>query len=98
MPSFPARDVATALTNKGFERRETHHTYFHFRHQGKDVGITTKISQGEREIGIGLAKRMRTQMKLQSNAEFGEFVECSLTREQYVLILKKQGIIPPDPA
>jgi hypothetical protein len=67
---------------------------FHFYHDGKDVGITTKISQGEREIGIGLIKRMRAQMRLRSNAEFAQFVECALSQAEYEQILRTLGIIP----
>jgi hypothetical protein len=39
--------------------RETHHTMFHFIYKDKDIGVSTKLSQGEREIGIALIKRMR---------------------------------------
>lgn len=66
------------------------------KHKGKDVGVFTKISHGEREIGVGLVKRMRQQMRLGTNADFGRFVECSLTHEHYVVILQEQGVIPPD--
>ena len=97
MGPFAARDVAGALIRKGFEARESHHTFYHLKHNGKDVGVSTKISHGEREIGIGLVKRMRTQMRLRGNADFGQFVECSLTHERYIEILKEQGVIPSDP-
>lgn len=53
----------------------------------------TKISQGEKEIGIVLAKRMRAQMRLPSNAEFQRFVECPMTLEEYRQILRDQGLI-----
>ncbi len=96
MGPFAARDVAGALIRKGFEARESHHTFFHLKHNGKDVGVSTKISHGEREIGVGLVKRMRAQMRLATNADFGRFVECNLTHEDYVALLKAQGIIPPD--
>jgi predicted RNA binding protein YcfA (HicA-like mRNA interferase family) len=61
MKPLPARDVAAALSRKGFEKRQNDHTYFHFRYRGRDVGVSTMISHGEKEIGIGLIKRMRAQ-------------------------------------
>ncbi len=98
MGPFAAREVAAALIRKGFEKRENDHTFFHLKYRGKDVGISTKISHGEREIRIGLVKRMRGQMMLATNADFGRFVECSLTYEAYIEMLKTQGIIQADPA
>jgi predicted RNA binding protein YcfA (HicA-like mRNA interferase family) len=93
MKPFPARDVDAALRRKGFKAHEAHHTMYHFLYRGKDIGVATKISHGEREIGFGLIKRMRQQMRLQSNADFERFVECPLTLEEYEEILRKQGKI-----
>jgi predicted RNA binding protein YcfA (HicA-like mRNA interferase family) len=94
MKPLPARSVAAALTRKGFVKRENDHTHYHFRHAGKDVGVATMISHGEKEIGVGLIKRMRAQLRLATNADFVRFVECPLTHEKYVGILKDQNIIP----
>ncbi|HEX8407653.1 MAG TPA: hypothetical protein VF883_02235 [Thermoanaerobaculia bacterium] len=94
MGPFPARAVGAALLRKGFTSRETHHTMFHFIHDGKDVGVSTKISQGEREIGIGLIKRMRAQMRLRTNVDFQRFVECPMTKDEYEQILREQGVLP----
>jgi hypothetical protein len=43
MKPFSARDVAAALSRKGFERRENDHTYYHFKYKGRDVGVSTMI-------------------------------------------------------
>jgi predicted RNA binding protein YcfA (HicA-like mRNA interferase family) len=97
MRPFPAREVAAALARKGFSERENDHTFYHYRYHGRDVGVSTKISHGEREIGIGLVKRMRAQMVLRSNAEFQRYVECPMSQEDYEQILREQGIIRDDP-
>lgn len=97
MRPFSAREVAAALLKKGFVEREGDHRRFHFLHEGKDVGVSTKISHGARAIGIGLVKRMRGQMCLGKNADFQRFVECPLTIEEYVETLKKRGTIPSPP-
>jgi predicted RNA binding protein YcfA (HicA-like mRNA interferase family) len=96
MGPFPARDVAASLTRKGFSARESHHTMYHFLYEGKDIGVFTKISHGEREIGIGLIKRMRANMRLNSNREFARFVECPMSQAEYEQILKNQGLIKDD--
>jgi predicted RNA binding protein YcfA (HicA-like mRNA interferase family) len=96
MKPFSARDVAAALSRKGFEKRENDHTYYHFKYKGLDVGVSTMISHGEKEIGIGLVKRMRAQMRLATNADFARFVECPLTLGEYLTILKAQHVIGDD--
>lgn len=93
MRQFSAREVASALLSKGFESRENDHTYYHYKHEGLDVGVSTKISHGEREIGIALVKRMKAQMRLPTNRDFERFVDCPLTHSEYVEILKRHGVI-----
>ena len=94
MGSLLARDVSAALVKKGFEKRESHHTYFHFKYEGRDVGVNTKISQGEKEIRDTLITLMRRQLRLETTAQFREFVECPLTLQKYLDILKGRGVIP----
>lgn len=96
MKPFPARQVDAALLRKGFVKRQGDHAYYHFKYRGCDVGVSTKISHGEREIGPGLSKRMRAQMRLETNADFGRFVDCPMTFEEYVALLKRLGIISDD--
>jgi hypothetical protein len=96
MKPFPARDVAYALSRKGFEKRQSDHTYYHFKYRGRDVGVSTKISQGQKEIGVELIKRMRAQMRLETNADFARLVECPLSLAEYEAILKRLGVIEGD--
>lgn len=93
MRPLPVRDVKAALQRKGFVERENDHTFYHFRYEGRDVGVSTKISHGEREIGIGLIKRMRFQMCLRSNSEFERFVECPMSQRDYEQVLRDQGVL-----
>ena len=96
MKPFPAREVDAALLRKGFVKRQGDHAYYHFKYRGCDVGVSTKISHGEKEIGPGLSKRMRAQMRLETNADFERFVDCPLTFEEYVALLKRLGILSED--
>jgi hypothetical protein len=90
---FDARKVARSLSSKGFLKVENDHTFFHLYVDGRDAGVFTKRSHGEREIGTPLAKRMQHQLKLESLASFRDLVECPLTYEEYVKQLRKAGVI-----
>lgn len=87
-----ARDVSSALERKGFERRESKDAYFHLWVDGKKTPIFTKMSQGEREIHDGLLGAMARQLRLRK-AQFDDLVECPLSMEEYVGILRADGHI-----
>jgi hypothetical protein len=91
-----ARDVASALEKKGFEPRLSHHMYYHFRYQGRDVGISTKISHGETELGRPLLGMMKRQLQLDSSTEFERLVNCPMSEADYIEYLKKKGVIPEE--
>jgi hypothetical protein len=98
-----AREISSALERKGFERRESKDAYFHLWVDGKKTPIYTKMSQGEREIHDGLLGAMARQLRLRK-AQFDDLVECPLSKEDYVGILREEGHIseeavaaPPPP-
>lgn len=76
---------------KGFKKDENDHTFFHLYVNEKDVGIFTKISHGEKEIGTPLAKRMQQQLKLQSSGNFRDLVQCPLSFDEYLALLRRSG-------
>jgi predicted RNA binding protein YcfA (HicA-like mRNA interferase family) len=88
------RDIQRSLPDKGFSREEGDHIYFSFVHEGKDCGISTYISHGEREIGDSLISRMARQVKL-SKQDFVRLVGCPMDHGEYVETLKEQGFLPP---
>jgi hypothetical protein len=90
---FDARRIASALTRKGFVERESHHTFYHLHVNGKDAGVFTKISHGEREVGDALAKKMQKQMHLPNLAAFRDFVDCPMSAQEYLTTLRRAGII-----
>lgn len=87
-----AKDVSSALERKGFERRESKDAYFHLWVDGKKTPIFTKMSQGEREIHDGLLGAMARQVRLRK-AQFDDLIECPLSKEDYVGILREEGHI-----
>ena len=88
---YDARKVAASLRRKGFFLRQKDHTFFELIVDGKYAGIFTKISQGEREIGTPLGKKMQHQMKLPSSADFRDFVDCPMSADDYLDLLRRQG-------
>jgi hypothetical protein len=88
----PARGVMAALEQKGFAKRESDHTYFHLWVSGKKTPIFTKVSHGEKEIGDRLLGMMARQIKL-SAKQFRDLLDCPLTAEQLIKLLKSAGHI-----
>jgi len=93
--------IQSALLKKGFEldtgKGRDHDTYFYF-YAGKRQPVWTKFSRGSsyKTIGHSLLSQIRKQIKLTSR-QFGQFVECPLTREDYAKVLISQGIVQEEP-
>jgi hypothetical protein len=94
----PREAIRSALEKKGFEhdtggKSRDHDVYF-FVHAGKRQPIGTKLSRGTgyKTIGDPLLSQIRRQLKL-SSQQFGDFVDCPLTAEQYAEILINQGLV-----
>lgn len=84
-----AREIEAALLKKGFQRRQGGDAYFHLYVEGKKTPVFTKMSQGEKEIHDGLLGAMARQVKL-SKRDFMQLVDCPLTAEKYLEILRQQ--------
>lgn len=87
-----AREVMAALEQKGFQKKENDHTFFHLWVAGRKTAIYTKISHGEKEIGDKLLGMMARQLKLTAK-QFRELVECPLSRDQLIQHLRAAGHI-----
>ncbi|QYK49197.1 MAG: hypothetical protein KF838_04925 [Phycisphaeraceae bacterium] len=88
-----ADKVRAALTSKGFQRSNSKDEMYHFFVDGKKTAVWTKISHGEKEIHDGLLATMsRRQLRL-SRGQFDQLVECPLSRDAYLEILRKQGVV-----
>ena len=87
-----AREVTTALLQKGFRKRHNDHAFFHLWVAGQKTPILTKVSHGEKEIGDGLLGRMARQLRL-TGKQFRELIDCSLTGEQLIRLLQDNGHI-----
>jgi hypothetical protein len=90
------RAIDASLTQKGFVREVRDHIYFWFRFEGRDCGVFTHISHGDREIGDPLIAKMAKQVKL-SKRDFVQLVECPMSYGDYLARLREQGVLPPSP-
>lgn len=94
MASIKSHKVASSLKKKGFLEQSWRkgHTFYHFMYLGKEYPIETHMSRGSHgeEIHDKLIKAMAEQLFL-TRKEFEDLVECPLSKEMYVEILKKQG-------
>lgn len=87
-----ARDVIAGLARKGFRTKENDHTFLHLFVHDRKTAIYTKVSHGEKQIGDKLLGLMARQVQL-SRREFLELVDCSLSQDEYLAILRAKGAI-----
>jgi len=96
---FKFRDVRNNLPTKGFAVDDRHHKYLYFLYKGKRTGLYTYTSHGKpaEDVGHGNVKSMKHQLGLQTNKQVHDLVECSMTEEQYIAVLKANQKLPRDP-
>jgi len=85
-----------SLLKKGFVMDDTKdHRYFHLVVDGKEPGISTKTSHGSKThkvLGKPLQSDVKKQLNLDTSKQLREYVDCSLTLDKYLDILKEKGI------
>jgi len=87
-----AKEIGAGLQKKGFVPRDNDHTFYHLIVNGKKTVISTKISHGEKEIGDKLLGMMARQVRL-SRRDFLNLVDCPLTLDEYLKLLRQAGHI-----
>jgi hypothetical protein len=86
------RDIEASLQRKGFHKMQGDHHYFHLYVNGKKTAIFTKTSHGIKEYGGQLLKSMAWQLRL-STAELYRLVDCPMSEEEYISLLREKGEI-----
>ncbi len=93
MPS--SKQILRGLRRIGYVsetgRGKGSHVLAHFEHQGKTVCVT--IVQMADEIPSGTLASIRRAIGLTGRDEFEKLTRGKLTREEYVVILARKGII-----
>ena len=71
--------------------RSTKHRYGWFTFEGKKI-LTVHYSHGKGSVPGRVSDKIRSQLKL-SQKDFRGLIDCPLTLEDYISILKQKGLI-----
>jgi len=92
-----SKEILRALRRIGYTiqpgRGKGSHTLAHFEHQGKEACVTV-VPMG-RAIPKGTLASIKRAIGLTEHGDFEKFMGGGLTREEYISILLRQGIIEP---
>ena len=91
MATLPASKTRQSFTQKGFITKEGTHHFYLFYHEGKLIA-KTMVSHNDQEIGDKLISKMYKQCKMDKSF-FIAFAKCDKSKEDYLEVLKKNGLI-----
>lgn len=94
MASLKAKKTESSLLKKGFLWASGDHNYLELWHDGKYV-LQTFLSHNNQDIGDDLISKMRKQCQLDKK-EFMDLINCPLSQEAYIKLLKVKGIVDVD--
>ena len=87
-----SRDIERALLRKGFRARDSHHRQFMLHDGDAPLPVFTYLSHGRKEYGDNLLSHVARQLHL-SKLELLEFIDCRMSGEDYLAILKGKGVV-----
>mgnify|MGYP001605701850 CR=1 FL=1 len=89
------KKIEKGLKKKGFKAETTHHTYFYFYYNGKQSSISTHTSHGSKYkvYGDTLLALMKKQLELDTPQDLADLIQCRLTEDKYIDILKSKGLL-----
>lgn len=82
------------LPKKGFMvNKKGHHIFFYHIQDGRETGIRTKISHTAKmkDISNDIISAIKRQLKLDTNAEVKDLIECPMDEATYIGLLRKKG-------
>ncbi len=96
MSPVPRRIIEKVFRQKGLVPKEAaDHRKWILLHEGKYTAIFTKVSRSPKHKVIDDSNlgRMSKQLKFRMLRDFKDFVECPVTQEMYLELLKEQDYI-----
>lgn len=96
MGKYVTSDFEKALLKKGFHQYTTHHKMFLFHWKGKKTDIRTRISHGEKDFDDSLLSQRKKQMELKTKQQIIDFINCPMSKEDYINFLIDIGKIKAD--
>jgi hypothetical protein len=91
MASLNAKSTIANFLKKGFIKSNSHHHYYEFWYEDKLIAKTYSSHNNE-PINDYLIGSMRRQCNM-DKPFFIEFAKCTKSKEDYILLLKKEGLI-----
>ena len=85
------RQIEGLFDKLQLEVRSTKHCYGWFTFKGKKI-LRLHYSHGKGNIPGRVSDKIRSQLKLSQN-DFKKLIDCPLTMDDYVSILKKKDLI-----
>ena len=89
------RLIESNLVKKGFVEEDTDHKYFYHEYNGKRTGIYTYTSHGSgyKTYDDSLISMIKKQLKLDTNSQVKDLLQCPMTSEEYIRILTKKNYL-----
>jgi len=88
------RKVRQNLLKKGFiEVQETKHIAYEFTPDGTMTNIRTFTSRNNQDLNDLLLSDMKKQLKLDKMRDFIDLIDCPLSKEDYIKILKAKNLL-----
>ena len=93
-------EAQQALSRKGFRQVETHHAYFVLHVNGQPTDIRTYSSHKPtgKDLYDNEVQGMKKQLKFQSPKELFQFIDCDISEEAYLVLLRERGHLPSEDA
>ena len=91
---FSTSELRRALEKKGFRSIEgAGHTKFVLVVDGTVQSIWTVVSRSKYDISHNLHSSIARQLRMPNPAYLRRYVECSLSEEDYLSMLRERGVI-----
>ncbi|KAA3596711.1 MAG: hypothetical protein D8M57_19265 [Candidatus Scalindua sp. AMX11] len=93
-------DIIKNLPKKGFRKEASgHHIYFYHEYEGRETGVYIYISHSSKskDIAGDLLLCTRKQLRLETNRETVDLINCPMTGDQFNSILIQRNVISEGP-
>jgi hypothetical protein len=89
------RELNNTLLKKGFriDDGKSHHRFFYLVVDGRKSAVYTYLSHGQDEYGKPLMAKLRKQLRFPDVESAESFFDCPMTGDEYVDLLKKEGVL-----
>ena len=91
--TIKSADAKRSLKSKGFQEiRGRDHYFYFFYVDGKKTSIHAKISHGAkaREIDDFILGKIKTTLRLDSNKQAEDLLECPMEEQEFLAFLREQ--------